>query len=514
MRHLLSKRGLVKNVKVQIQEVKEAKTLLLDSDESSDLFWKLFNHYQSAIGITNEEGEVILSNELFAASIIQVPSPPDFTSIIEDIKNQETKIVEGRDFNFDNGQQIIKLTLLKITRKKEGAHYFWLASLDAEVSIHHKMSIFKNLYRSFIDNTFELIFRTSIDGKILFANNLFLQSFGFETYQNIKNISVQTIFEATEQYQTIVMQLKAEQRIDKETIFFRKKDGTRLTGIVNCNLYQDESNTPVLNWTISDITNQIESENTLKSSNEQLAKVNQQMEKFLYSTSHDLRSPITSILGLVNLMRMESKEAIVLDYISKIESSTQKLDKVIRDIMSFSRATYTRLASDKINFEILAWKAFNNYRNNPSSRKIHFEVKSNGIFPFYADSERLDIIFDNIIRNAIHFHDANKSRPFIQVNISINKSSALLEFIDNGIGIGKQHLDHIFTMFYRASHVSKGAGLGLYIVKETLEKLGGKVSIESEIGFGTVLRITIPNGHKGKLIDRKLQLVNHADSAS
>ena len=129
-----------------------------------------------------------------------------------------------------------------------------------------------------------------------------------------------------------------------------------------------------------------------------------------------------------------------------------------------------------------------------------------GKFPFFGDTERLEIILDNIIRNCIHFYDINKARPFIKVNITIEMQQVMLKFIDNGIGIGQQHLDHIFDMFYKASHLSKGAGLGLFIVKETLEKLHGTIRFESEVGFGTLIMVSIPNDHKGRLINRKLEL--------
>jgi len=493
-------------VKTDKLQVRQMENRILDDSETTDLFWKLFNNPQSAIAITNEDGDVLLSNELFSSIITKAPSPLNFSLLL---KNRKTNLPrENHEFSIDTGNQIIKLTLLDA--QNQYGHYLWIATPDAEVAIHHKAAILKNLYRSFIDTTFGLILRTSPDGKILFTNQLFLQSFGFERYYQVKSESIEMIFENPEQYRIAMETLSNERRLSEEIIFFRKVDGSRLTGKVNCNVHQDESGAPVFNWTLLDISNQVESENTLKASNEQLAKVNQQMEKFLYSTSHDLRSPITSILGLVNLVQMESKDPIVLDYMEKIESSTQKLDKVIQDIMSFSRSTYTRLKSERIDFEMLAWKTFNQYRNHSEIKKIHFEVKAGANFPFYSDIERLEIIFDNIIRNAIQFYDSNKSRSFIQVKIITQRDYAKIEFIDNGIGIAKQYLDSIFTMFYKASHTSKGAGLGLYIVKETLEKLEGTVSVESEIGFGTVLRVTIPNDHKGKLIDRKLQLINQS----
>lgn len=248
------------------------------------------------------------------------------------------------------------------------------------------------------------------------------------------------------------------------------------------------------------------SESILKKENEQLDKVNHQMQKFLYSTSHDLRSPITSILGLINLMRLDSRDKVALDYISKIEASTMKLDTIIQDILSFSRATYQRISSERIDLESTAWKIINAHRTDPQSGRMHFDVQLNAAYPFFGDTYRVEIIFDNIIRNAIQFRDLNKLRPFLKIVVKTDGEGSQIDFIDNGIGIGSQYLRDIFNMFYKATHVSKGVGLGLFIVKEALEKLGGSIRVDSEIGFGTAVGIFLPNDKKGKLVGRKLQL--------
>ncbi len=492
---------------VNVKVTSESENHFFDGVQSTDLFLKLLNHKKFALALTDDNGNIILSNNLFIKKVLQGPARPDFRAIIKE-ENGRPFLTEDQVIHFNTGNQVIELTFLKLVEKPEGAGYLWMVSNDIEATLHHKITALKNLYRSFIDTSFELIFRTSVEGQILFCNSLFLQSFGFDDYKKLKGSHLASLFESEEQYKETAEKLLSEQRVDGEIIFFRKPGGKRLTGKVNCHFHTNESGVALYTWTVLDISQQIESETILKTRNDELAKVNHQMERFLYSTSHDLRSPITSILGLVNLVRMESKEPVVLDYVAKIESSTQRLDKIIRDIMTFSRATYKRSGSERINFDILSWKAFNNYRSDPHSKKIHFEVKSTGDAPFYGDSERLDIIFDNVVRNAIQFYDSNKSRPFIQVNITSTKANSLVEFIDNGIGIGKQHQDHIFNMFYKATHFSRGAGLGLYIVKETVEKLGATISLESEIGFGTVLRLTIPNDPKGHLLERKIQLMH------
>ncbi|NOS54968.1 MAG: PAS domain S-box protein [Cyclobacteriaceae bacterium] len=247
-----------------------------------------------------------------------------------------------------------------------------------------------------------------------------------------------------------------------------------------------------------------------KKKNLLLAKANKQIQKFLYSTSHEFRSPLTSILGLVNLMRMETSDSITLDYVSKIEASAYKLDKIIKDIMNYSRTTYQRIKSEHIDFGPTIWKLVNKYQADPSLSKIKVEVKTEGISQFYNDVDRVELTIDNVIRNAINYYDQKKVHPFIKIQVDLSDKQVKIQIADNGIGIGKDHCEHIFTMFYKATSISKGAGLGLFIAKEALEQLKGSISVESEVGFGSVFQLTIPNDHKGKLINRKLHLQQHA----
>src|SRR6478609_328901 len=237
-----------------------------------------------------------------------------------------------------------------------------------------------------------------------------------------------------------------------------------------------------------------------------LAKINAQMQKFLYSTSHDLRSPLTSILGLTNLLRMEQPNDTILDYVDKIENSAIRLDDVIKDIIRFSKNTYQRLRSEKVGVEDLIWRIIKGHEGTEEFKKIKFEVSVEENQTIYSDTERLEIILNSIIRNAILFSDPNKSRPFVSLKARAIMDELTIEIIDNGIGIGKTHLDHIFNMFYRATDRSKGAGLGLYVAKEAAERLKGSIHVESEIGFGSWFIITIPNDTKGKLVSRKLRL--------
>lgn len=468
----------------------------------AELFRKIFEDNQLSTALTNAEGVLIFYNKPFFENLIEIDKPINTREILKSYFNA-FKESDKIHIHFFNGSVKIPMCIYRT-----GRDFLWIISKSERSFYYGRLGMIKNLYRSFIENSFEMIFQTSSEGKIVFANKLFAESFEWKNARHVRGRDIVEFFENQNDYRSVELELQRERKISSLIISFRKKSNTQLTGLVNAHMNLDQFGKRIITWTVLDISQQVESERDLKNKNDQLAKVNHQMERFLYSTSHDLRAPITTILGLINLVRLESRDSISLSYISKIEASTLKLDKIIRDFLSFSRTTYKHNTSERIDFDVLIWKVINNHRDEKLGRRIHFELRETGGFPFYGDTDRIEIVIDNIVRNAIQFHDANKSKPFVQINIFTDESKVSLDFIDNGIGIGKEFLPDIFNMFYKASHTSHGAGLGLYIVKETVEKLEGQVAVESEIGFGTLFHVEIPNDKKARLIAKKLQLVN------
>ena len=112
--------------------------------------------------------------------------------------------------------------------------------------------------------------------------------------------------------------------------------------------------------------------------------------------------------------------------------------------------------------------------------------------PFYNDQRRLKVIFNNLISNSIRY--SNGRAPEIKIDVNVTNGSARIAVQDNGVGIEKNHLKNVFKMFYRANENNSGSGLGLYIVKETVDKLGGNIKLESEVDVGTKVTMEIPEG--------------------
>lgn len=245
-----------------------------------------------------------------------------------------------------------------------------------------------------------------------------------------------------------------------------------------------------------------EAAKALKSQNAELMKINKELDSFVYSVSHNLRAPLMSVLGLLDLAKHESHSSTSLDqYFMMMETSIHKLDDTVKEILDYSRNARQNLAIEKIDLKKMIADHFEKMQFMPGSRVIAREVSIQEHYPFYSDPYRLSVILNNLISNAIKYHDPVKDTPMIRITGEIQKNNVTLSFEDNGIGIEERYQSKVFEMFFRATEKNKGAGLGLYIVKEAVDKLKGEVKIESVIGKGTCFRITIPNYISKEFLD-------------
>lgn len=255
---------------------------------------------------------------------------------------------------------------------------------------------------------------------------------------------------------------------------------------------------PVVVWVLiksyQNIFNKLlESEKILIDKNTELLKTNKELDNFVYSVSHDLRAPISSVLGLINISKLETDTEKLKHYESLKEKSLLKLDSFIKDILDYSRNSRIEIKPQQTNWQEYITELIKEFEYLPEAKGIDISINIHQEEEFYADKYRIGIIFNNIISNAFRYSDKSKKFRFIKITGNVYKEKACITIQDNGIGIEKEHQKKIFDMFYRANEESKGSGLGLYILKETLQKINGHVKVSSEFGKGSLFYIEIPN---------------------
>jgi PAS domain S-box-containing protein len=227
--------------------------------------------------------------------------------------------------------------------------------------------------------------------------------------------------------------------------------------------------------------------------NEELSRINSDLDRFVYSASHDLRAPLVSIIGLINVAKMENTDKNTSTYLNLMLKSIHKLDNFIQDLISFSRNSRMSVENQIIDFQDMINDILDGHKYFDGSEKIEKIIKIDINEEFYSDQTRLNIILSNLISNAIRYHNYSRDEPYIAITVNTEKGKAIIEVKDNGQGIGEEHLDKIFEIFYRASSSKTGSGLGLYIVKEAINKLQGNISLKSTINQGSCFTVEIPN---------------------
>ena len=198
------------------------------------------------------------------------------------------------------------------------------------------------------------------------------------------------------------------------------------------------------------------------------------------------------IKGAINTALAENKNEEVLAYFEVLKERAQTLDNFLLDIIDYARNSQTGLRLEAVDIAALVDDVIRNFAFTKDADKIKFQTDVNCDYLIETDRVRLIVILNNIISNAIKYHSLEKRDPWVNIQAYYRDRKLTLIISDNGQGIDAELLPKIFDMFFRGTNQSKGSGLGLYIVKETVERMAGDVSVQSDFGKGTIFTLTIP----------------------
>ncbi|HET6245197.1 MAG: PAS domain S-box protein [Bacteroidetes bacterium] len=342
-------------------------------------------------------------------------------------------------------------------------------------------------FESVVKNSIDFIAISSIQGKMLFLNEAGRKMVGLGLKEDIHSKTIVDFVTPKELNRALKVVLptikeKGFWKGESSLLHFKTKNEIPVS-VTSFVLKDPETNVPIGHGTIQrDIS--------------ELSRINIELDQFVYSASHDLRSPLTNILSLLYILNTENKELENKQYLDLIEKNVWKLDSVTRNIITYSWNAKEDIKIERLDLKAIVKESFDNLNYLHQGIEIEIKISINESIPFFSDKNRLLIIFQNLISNAIIYRASYN--PCISIAAKVTKEKATILFEDNGIGIPVIYIDKIFDMFYKASTKSPGSGMGLYIVKECLRKLSGKISIYSKIEKGTTLIVKIPNENKPK----------------
>lgn len=231
----------------------------------------------------------------------------------------------------------------------------------------------------------------------------------------------------------------------------------------------------------------------LKQTIDDLNKTVFELDRFVYSASHDLSAPLKSILGLVQIINLEQDRSKIISYANLIKASVQKLEDVIKSMVDYARNSHVQVSTVEFSLAEAVDEVFRDLRFLPGATGVVLENHIGAELHLNNDPSRIKVILNNLIGNCIKYIDKNKAMNFVTIKAVRAGSETTITIVDNGIGIRPEFLDKIFNMYFRGTETSKGSGLGLFIVKETVNKLGGQVSVRSVIGEGSTFVVSIPD---------------------
>jgi len=408
----------------------------------------------------------------------------------EEINNQKPELDLAHALNSKNGS--IQLLGFK-QRKKGGAFYAKtkiISIVEEGTCIGFKVVIqdtthetifsigvrsLKEEYTQLFNNPYFGIFKFRLkDGKMLGLN-----SKAKELFNKVKDASLDNLFAIDNEKQSFYKKLH---ELNIVTDFQFKVIGTDDAYFsISCKFFK---NLGIVEGVLQDITKQ-------RRALEEVKSINNELDTFLYRASHDLRAPLTTILGLTELIKIEENKVEIKNYNEKIKERVSSLDALLKNLSLIAYNNAVPSVKKVFNLKETLSSILQKYSSRYPLTKCKLVIQSN-LQLIHSDEERITILLNNLIENAFKFSVDCNLHPFVVIELKLINEHYQISVRDNGQGIAPENLTDIFKLFFKAAISNNGSGLGLYLVKSIIHKLEGEIDVNSEIGKGTEFIVTIP----------------------
>ncbi len=239
----------------------------------------------------------------------------------------------------------------------------------------------------------------------------------------------------------------------------------------------------------------------LERANESLRKVNDELDNFIYKTSHDIRGPLASLKGMCNVAIMDVSDPVALAYLRKLDVTAEKLNTILTRLLIVNQINNSAISTVNIDFQQIVNDVLLLEKKKGLPPKLIINKHIQPDVEFYSDKEFIRIIFENLIDNAIKFYNkSEKVVPFVKISVTLENDHVVIRVTDNGIGINQAQPDKIFQIFSRASDRSESGGIGLYITKTAVQKLGGSIDFQTTFEGYTEFSVMLPLAGYGVMV--------------
>lgn len=231
----------------------------------------------------------------------------------------------------------------------------------------------------------------------------------------------------------------------------------------------------------------------LEQANKELKVANLELDNFIYKSSHDIKGPLVRLLGVCHVALLDVQEEKAREYLTMMNDTAKHVNDIFDRLKLVSDINSLTLDHTRIDFHAILLRVKNNLKNFEGFNAIEFEEEIQGDVEFYSDEFLIETILHNMLENAVKFQKKSEQvHKFIRVSVAREGNQIRIAFVDNGIGIKETDLDHIFKMFSKAALEHQNVGLGLYIVKQCVSKLGGTINLQQSKNKFTEFEVRLP----------------------
>lgn len=353
-----------------------------------------------------------------------------------------------------------------------------------------------NLLTHAVDNAVEYIVSVNMEGNLVFGNRMFRKSMNIPYQEDITHIKIWDIYSIVDDQNMWkrITQMVKEGNMEQGFVMLKPLPFFPEVLAIEANAFwvTDDSGIETIWFFGRDITDNIEAAKKLKAAKEKAENSERLKSAFLANMSHEIRTPLNAIVGFSRLVAEVESPEDKAEFCRIIEENNERLLHLINELLDLSKieANMIQLKSESINMHTLCTEVYNRF-NLQSTSEIQLinETKNINLYAF-ADKNRTIQVISNLIDNALKFTE----RGNIRFGCYPKGDQIEIYVSDTGIGIPKDKIASIFDRFVKANENMYGTGLGLSISKMLVEKMNGKISVQSVLGKGTTFKFTLPKG--------------------
>ncbi|MCC5920482.1 MAG: PAS domain-containing sensor histidine kinase [Cyclobacteriaceae bacterium] len=427
---------------------------------------------------------------------IQRIHPEDLEEYLEKsyvaIKNNDPDKVHYLNYRLLGGDDQYRqlYVSIKVLLDANGQHLKHYGTIQ-DLTRYHEILDRNKLLQSIVQNTPDLIATMNQSGEIVYFNQSLKNFYSLSDNDRIVRDSLQ--WQAMTNDLSFIFNEEVQEALEKIGVWsgevvLRKPNGAKVPASqVIINHKDDDDKLKYYSFIIRDISDQ-------KRIEKDLIFKNNELDTFIYRASHDLKGPITTLMGLSNVATLDLTDSKAKRYLRLYDSEVERMRDIVVSLVDLTRIKDQEVKLERVNIDQFLDQQLQRLSDLPGYEKVDFHCVNECREYFVTDLQVFSIIFKNIVENSIVFqaHD-RKAEIIIRFTTIKNPDGLFMVVEDNGLGIPDEARDKLFNMFYRGSERSKGSGLGLYNFKNAVEKLGGYFNLDSTLNKGTKISVFIPS---------------------